>query len=242
MFDILYKKYKNIEKCFINYRKLTTTDKFLNKEEFLKTIQIEQYVKHEFYKKNKKILMYLFSENSKYLETTAQFRKLLNAINENPVDAIFITKNPLSIYINKSIISYSNINPFNYLHRLFSIDISTGPLCSKHTILTNSELKDLCSEGLIIHPLSLPSIPISDPQNIWIGGELGEVIKVESVSENTGKVIRYRIVSPDSGKINNIQKLRKSIIKNEEKVVDEKTEVKKEYESDISELDDEYID
>ena len=40
-----------------------------------------------------------------------------------------------------------------------------------------------------------------DAQNIWIGGECGQVIKIVSISELTGGVVRYRIVSPDSGKI-----------------------------------------
>jgi DNA-directed RNA polymerase subunit H (RpoH/RPB5) len=102
------------------------------------------------------------------------------------------------------------------MHKYFSIEISKGPLCSKHVILSNNEVKDLCSRELIIHPLSLPSISINDPQNIWIGGELGEVIKILSISEITGETIRYRIVSPDSGKMINIQKLKKSIQDNDD--------------------------
>ena len=96
------------------------------------------------------------------------------------------------------------------------MEISEGPLCSKHTILSNAEVRSLCSRDLIIHPLSLPSISFTDPQNIWIGGELGQVIKIESISEITGKTIRYRLISPDSGKLINIQKLSTKIQANDD--------------------------
>ena len=211
--DNLFEKYENIKKFILEYRTYKMEEKFLDYNTFKKCMQIEQFITHKCIdvKKGRTVYIYLFMYNSKYIKTTPQFKRLMDKIPEEPCDVIIITKLELSVYIKKALLKYTNLKIFNYLHKYFSIEISKGPLCSKHVVLTNNEVKELCSRELIIHPLSLPSISINDPQNIWIGGELGEVIKILSVSEITGETIRYRIVSPDSGKMINIQKLKKSI-------------------------------
>ena len=147
----------------------------------------------------------MFKDSTKYTKTTPQFKRLMDKLPEDPADVIILSKELLSIYINKALIKYNHLRFFNYLHKFFAIELAKGPLCSKHTILTNSEVRNLCSRELLIHPLSLPSISINDPQNIWMGGELGQIMKIESISEITGKTIRYRIISPDAGKVSNIQ-------------------------------------
>jgi DNA-directed RNA polymerase subunit H (RpoH/RPB5) len=211
--DVLFEKYINIQKFIINYRKYKLDDAFLDFAAFKKTIQIEQYIRHKCtdIKKGRSVYIYLFKENSKYIKTTPQFKRLLDKMPEEPVDVIILSKVELSVYINKSLAKYPYLKIYNYMHKYFSIELAKGPLCSPHSILSNNEVKSLCSRELIIHPLSLPSISINDPQNIWIGGELGQVVKITSISEITGKTIRYRIVSPDSGKMINIQKLRQRI-------------------------------
>jgi DNA-directed RNA polymerase subunit H (RpoH/RPB5) len=216
--DILFEKYENIQKCILTYRNYISNEKFLDLQTFKKTMQMEQYIHHKYIdpKRGRNIYIYIFMDNSKYIKTTPLFKRLVDKIPDESVDVIIITKIELSIYIKKALLKYTNLKVFNYLHKYFSIELSKGPLCSKHTVMTNNEVKDLCSRELIIHPLSLPSISINDPQNIWVGGELGEVIKIESISEITGRTIRYRIVSPDSGKMTNIQKLKESIQENED--------------------------
>ena len=216
--DILYEKYKNIQKFITEYRQYKIDEKFLDFNTFKKCMQIEQFIQHKCIdtKKGRNVYIYLFIHNSKYIKTTSQFKRVIDKIPEEPLDVIIITKTELSVYIKKALLKYTNLKVCNYLHKNFAIEISKGPLCSKHIVMTNNDVRDLCSRELIIHPLSLPSISINDPQNIWIGGELGEVIKIISVSEITGKSIRYRIVSPDSGKMINIQKLKKSIQDNDD--------------------------
>lgn len=216
--DVLFEKYENIQKFILSYRNYTLDEKFLDLQTFKKTMQIEQYILHKCVdiKRGRNVYIYIFMDNSKYIKTTPQFKRLLDKIPDESMDVIIITKLELSVYIKKALLKYTHLKVFNYLQKYFSIEISKGPLCSKHTVMTNNEVKDLCSRELIIHPLSLPSISISDPQNIWIGGELGEVIKIESISEITGRTIRYRIVSPDSGKMVNIQKLKESIQENDD--------------------------
>jgi DNA-directed RNA polymerase subunit H (RpoH/RPB5) len=211
--EVLYEKYINIQKFITEYRQYKLHDQFIDFSTFKKTIQIEQYIRHicTDVKNDKLIYIYLFHDNSKYIKTTPNFKRLMDKLPEEPANVIIISKIELSIYINKSLLKYPHLKVYNYLHKYFAIEISQGPLCSIHSILSNTDVRNLCSRELIIHPLSLPSISINDPQNIWIGGELGQVIKIVSISEITGKTIRYRIVSPDSGKMINIHNLRKSI-------------------------------
>lgn len=207
--EILYEKYLNIQKFIIKYRKYTTKDEFYDFATFKKAIQIEQYVSHNCIdaKRGRSVYIYMFKDQTKYTKTTPQFKRLVDKLPEEPADVIIISKDVLSIYINKALIKYNHLRIFNYQHKFFAIELAKGPLCSKHTILSNNEVQSLCARDLLIHPLSLPSISINDPQNIWMGGELGQIMKIESVSEITGKTVRYRIISPDSGKISNPQNI-----------------------------------
>lgn len=243
--DVLYEKYENIQKFIINYRKYNLVDQFIDFNTFKKSMQVDQYIKHTCIdeKRGFNVFILIFHEHSKYIKTTSQFKRLLDKLPNNPADLIIITKNDLSIYINKSFIKYPHLTVYNYLHKYFAIELEKGPLCSKHTILTNNEVKNLCANELMIHPLSLPSIPINDPQNIWIGGTLGQVIKITSISEITGLTIRYRIVSPDSGKMVNLQNMRDKIKDHddaqhiEEKIIEEKNN-DEDYADDVSDDDD----
>ena len=139
--------------------------------------------------------------DSKYIKATPNFKKLMDSLGQDPVDVYVITKTPLSIYINKILHKFANLKILNFLHRHFSIEITRGPHCSKHTILSDDEVIKTCFQDLMIHPLSIPPIFVTDPICVWIGAEIGQVIRIEADSEIAGKVIRYRIVSPKVGRI-----------------------------------------
>lgn len=205
--ETLYDKYKNIQLCLEKYRKYQIEEKFYDYNEFKKNMQIDQYIKHLCFdkKKEKNVYVYMFKHDSKHIQTTAQFKRILDKLPIEQSIVLIITKVPLNVYINKALLKYKHLSVYNYLHKFFDTELSKGPLCSPHTLLTTSEVRILCSRDLILHPLSLPSISVNDPQNIWIGGDIGQVIKIQSVSEITGKTERYRIISPDSGKILNKQ-------------------------------------
>jgi DNA-directed RNA polymerase subunit H (RpoH/RPB5) len=208
--------YKNIQLFITDYRKYELLDKFYNFVDFKKKIQDESYIIHKCLDSvnQKKVYIYILSENNLYTKSTSKFKKLFNKIENDVSKVILITKIDISIYINKSINTYTNLNVSMYLHKHFLLEMAKGPLCSKHSILSKKEVTRLCTQDLILHPLSLPSISIMDPQNIWIGGELGQIIKIESYSELTGKTIRYRIVSPGSGKMNNLTNMNNNISMN----------------------------
>lgn len=199
MTDTLYQKYLNIQKFIIEYRKYDILDKFLDKDAFAKAILREHYVKCRCRdpRKQKNIDILLLKADNKYMKSTINFKKLISNLEKESQNIIIISKDPFSVYIKKLLQKLPNtINITNYQHKHFSVEIPKGPLCSKHTILTQSEVQQICSNELMIHPLGLPSILVSDPQCIWIGAEIGQVIRIESLSEITGKAIRYRMVVP----------------------------------------------
>lgn len=199
----LYEKYLNIQLFATKYRNYELIDEsFENYENFKNKMQIFEYVLHKF--KNPKnptrnIDLYLFKHDSKYISQTIMFKKILDRYNTEQT-IIMITKEELNVYRKKSIKQYKNLSIKNYLHRHFIIEINKGPLCSKHTILTSEETRAVCYD-IMSHGHKLAAIFESDPQNIWIGGEVNDLIKIESFSEITGKSIRYRIVTPSSGKV-----------------------------------------
>jgi DNA-directed RNA polymerase subunit H (RpoH/RPB5) len=178
-------------------------EEFLDRKSFKKIIQLEQYVRVNCRNPTtgRTIYIYLMKTDSKYIKATPNFKKLIDSLGQDPADVYIITKMPLSIYINKILHKFSNLKILNFLHRHFSIEITRGPHCSKHTILTDEEVIKTCFQDLMIHPLSIPPIFVTDPICIWIGAEIGQVIRIEADSEISGKVIRYRIVSPKVGRI-----------------------------------------
>lgn len=126
------------------------------------------------------------------------------AANKKAIETIFITKRELTTYFIRNIQlknQKSNLTVHNYLHKHFIIEISRGPLCARHTRLTKAEAVDLLSRQLMTSAYSLPRIMINDPHIIWCGARVGEIVKIEVNSELAGKSLRYRIVSPLSGKL-----------------------------------------
>ncbi len=200
----LFEKYKNVQLFAMNYRKFTTpTPKFLEFDEFKNKMQTNGYIQHNFHnpRTNNPIDVYLFRAESKFITSTVNFKKLLEKYDsKSKHDIIMITKEELNVYRRKSVRQFKNLNVKNYVHKHFIIELNKGPLCSKHTLLSKEEVKTLCYD-LMAHGHKLPAIFVDDPQCIWVGGEINDIIKIEANSEITGKTVRYRIVTPSSGKI-----------------------------------------
>jgi DNA-directed RNA polymerase subunit H (RpoH/RPB5) len=201
----LFDKYKNIQLFatsakYRNY-KLLGDDGFADFETFKNKIQLFGYIMHSFRdpkNSNTPIDLYLFQHESQYIKDTNYFKKILDKYTSKQI-LILITKEELNIYRKKSILGNSNIDCRNYLHKHFLIEINKGPLCSKHTILSPAEVQTLCYNTMA-HGHRFPSILEYDPQNIWIGGQVNDIIMIEPYSEITGQSVHYRIVTPVSGK------------------------------------------
>ena len=203
--ESLFEKYQNIQLFLEKYRGYTIVENspnFYNYDDFKNKMQISGYISHQLENKtvdNKLLDIYLLKHDSKYVKATVNFKKILDKYKQEDTNIIVFTKEPLSVHIKKAIKKYPMLHVQNYLYKHFSIEINKGPLCSKHSILSPEEARRVCFE-LMTHGHKLPSISVDDPQNIWIGGNIDDIIKIESVSEITGTRILYRLVTPISGK------------------------------------------
>lgn len=200
----IYTKYLNIQKFITIYRGFELVDdEFLSYDDFKSKMQITGYIKHSFVQQSQKggsnLDIYLFSYESPHIKKAYMFRKILDKYKDAKTIFLF-TKDPLSVYIKKSIKSYPSLTIEKFLYKHFIMEICNGPLCGKHTILTTEEARMVCFE-LMQHGHKLPAISVNDPQNIWIGGKINDIIKIESKSEISGSRVNYRIVTPISGKV-----------------------------------------
>jgi DNA-directed RNA polymerase subunit H (RpoH/RPB5) len=222
----LFEKYQNIKLCLTQYRKFSLIEnqtnesksappaernEFFNFEEFKRKMQLTSYVVHhlENKKDGTRVDAYLFKADSKYMRTTSEFTKLLDRYRE-PYHIMIFSKEKLNTYLAKAVRKYSSLKIENFLHKHFIVELSKGPLCSEHRVLSPEETKEVCLD-LMAHGHKLPAIPVDDPQNIWIGGKINEVVKIVRYSEITGLSIGYRIITPVSGKIG-----QSSVIKKED--------------------------
>ena len=198
----LYEKYLNIQKFITDYRKYSVKEAFLSEEKFHKTMNMDTYIKIDCRdKKGKPIIMYFLHPDSDYAGKASYFSKLMQQV-KTPTEIMFIMRNEPSTYIAKAMVKreFNHIIKHIWLHIIFALEIPRGPHCPTHTILNENEKKILLTESLKIHPLKLPVIYKNDPQCIWIGAEIGDIIKIEGLSYATGISIRYKIVSPPAGK------------------------------------------
>lgn len=204
MTDVQYTIYQNIQKFITEYRKYTITGDVYTSQTFNKNMLMNHYVELDCLNENQtKIRIILFKNDSKYLKATQLFKKLIITIGKTTTAIILITKDPLSVYIKKLLITMNDYDIKSYLYRHFIIEIPKGPLCGKHVILSQDEVRHLCDNELMTHPAGLPSILVDDPQCIWIGAEVGQVVKCIFNSELTGITIQYRMVVPSIGKAQN---------------------------------------
>jgi DNA-directed RNA polymerase subunit H (RpoH/RPB5) len=200
----LFEKYKNIQLFATSpkYRNYELVgDGFVDAETFKNKIQIFGHIMHSFRDpKNPDIPidLYLFESESQTIKNTALFKGLLDKYKDTQI-IILITKEELNVYRKKSILKKSKIECKNYLHKHFMMELKDGPLCSKHTILPSAEVTALCYD-IFAHGHNFPSILENDPQNIWIGGKVNDIVMIESHTPITGWSIHYRIVAPASGK------------------------------------------
>jgi DNA-directed RNA polymerase subunit H (RpoH/RPB5) len=194
VYDPLYSIYENILTFATEWRKYNVISKKLSQEEFRRSIAMETYIMIEMKKPDgTQISTHLVAEGSKIIAHGVEFKKLINKIKDQ-TEVILVTHEPLKRNILKNISLYKKIKFHRYLHQHFIIIIPKGPLCYQHRILSHDEIKDLLNNQLMCYLTNLPKICIDDPQCIWIGAKIGDVIEVKSYSDLTGTNISYRVV------------------------------------------------
>jgi len=203
----LFDKYENVQLFLTKYRGYAAPKEgFFDFETFKNKMQVTGYIFHTVAPIGLRTLeagdaaeidVFMMAEQSPYVSSAPAFRRLLNRYKPKKRTVFVITKEKLNIHIKKSIKkSYAHLHIRNFLHMHFVMELNRGPMCGKHTILTDEEVRALCDD-ISSHGHMLPEIMLNDPQNIWIGGKVNDIIKIENVSGLTGNSIRYRIVVPN---------------------------------------------
>jgi DNA-directed RNA polymerase subunit H (RpoH/RPB5) len=106
----------------------------------------------------------------------------------NPGEKIIISNSqPKSNIIN--VINKHSDPVFIYSRKAFLTDIRNNSNAPLHTIVDKSEIP---KEFFNVH--ELPNIMLTDPQIIWLGGKVGDIIRVDGYDKNTGTTIGYRVV------------------------------------------------
>ena len=123
--------------------------------------------------------------------------KMLNRINYEAVDVLIITSIKVSTGISKSLYSMStkkrSFRSFTYT--LFNSILPEHELVPKYEILSKSQITQL--KDCLINPDMLPSVFENDPQMIWLGARVGDIVKFVYPSEITIESIGYCKIVPN---------------------------------------------
>ena len=233
MSEIDYKRYLNII-TFGNWRKYDLISKKHDEQSFRQDMQANQYIIVEFFDsgKSKKVLLYLFDKNSKYVNSQ-ELNIILKKIPDNNI-VLLIMYEATNVYQKKVISAHKSLTISAYRHELFDIIIPNGPLCYPHRILSREEVLRLTNEELCCYVTNLPKIQDDDPQCIWIGAQLGDVIEKVIYSDIIGETYQYAVVISKSKPVQLVAKdnstpvstpINTSITKKSQKITKNKSNV-----------------
>jgi DNA-directed RNA polymerase subunit H (RpoH/RPB5) len=130
----------------------------------------------------------------------ASMIKLLNHIRYPKCEVLIITYTKLSSSINKYISELTNTYEHknqifkSYTYNLLKTIVPNYITAPKYNILTTEEIENLNKNN--INTNMIPRMLDIDPQVIWIGAKVGDILRYEYASEISIKGIEYAIVIP----------------------------------------------
>jgi len=198
-----YETYLNIQK-FIEKRGYKVLGKYENKDDFGSLMDFHSKVEiHCISKTGQNIHIFLTHANMTKLRKntikTDYLKKIVFSVIKKDKKApkiIIISPEPISQLSRFNMTHAKGIEIINMLQIHFTTDITKGPFCFPHTIVPKDQV------GPIMHSLginklyNLPKIKKTDPQCLRIGANVGDLIKIESLSQMAGKRISYRFCIP----------------------------------------------
>ena len=197
-----FTRYQNVLLFAKKWRKYKIETGILNQESFRKAMQADQYVLISCLDtaRNKQVLIYLFDKNSKYTNFSQEMKKLLKKI-KDPCTVLLITYKELSAYHSRTINQEKHLQVEVYNHAIFALETPMAPGVDEHRIMSREEVIQLTNNDLCSYVINLPKILDSDPQCIWIGAEVGDVIEIKMLSDIIGETYQYRVVVPKNKKV-----------------------------------------
>lgn len=210
--SIQYKQYLNVRKAFLlpEYRGLETKDNELSLDEFSKTFGHQRYIllkciypqnfrKNEY--RGRSVFVVLTKSDGEFHNRSKELVYLMDKLSGTPeaktgdkIDLFLITSEPLKKRTIKKMKDYSQFNYVNVPLVRFAVEIPKANLCNKHEIATDLEIKKLAQECYNQTDKN-KYMSEDNPQNVWIGGLPGELIKITRYSMMAGISIDYRYIT-----------------------------------------------
>jgi DNA-directed RNA polymerase subunit H (RpoH/RPB5) len=192
--------YYNIKKL-MEYRNIISNYNFVSRDDFSK-VKASEYIKidgtRSFSGTTRDVFIFMIMPDSKYSSTSPVFRKLLTLIptdKKETADILFISSDPFSNHLIKVIDderhNYPKIYIEHYTYEKFSIEIPKCDSVPHHEIVPDADAKEIL-KWCYKKKYDMPKILVSDTPVVWIGGKPGDLIKIDRISETTGKYIVYR--------------------------------------------------
>ncbi len=204
----LFSIYENIQ-SFYGYRNLVSIDSKLNQEQFVKAIQKDKYIllsavgkdvadttkidKDSITADINVTVVVLVYPGTDCESKRANMQKLLNHIAYPKAEVIIITPTKISAGVQKglnALMRESKSHTYKaFTYTLFNSVLPEHELVPKYEILSKEQINTL--KEWFVEPDTLPKIFESDPQMVWIGANVGDVVKFTYLSEITIEAIGY---------------------------------------------------
>lgn len=223
--QIIFKMYQNIH-VFYKYRELIPIDEPITNAILNEKVQKYKYIvmrsisKHDadHLEKIKNLLkddkfdelkdtnvriyyLIILYPNTDYNSKRPEFKKILSLVPYKNSDIMIVTKDKIGKHMLKFIYKLNETSAsqkiYVYEYALFKTIIPEYSLAPKYTILSKDEIEKELSQ-FHIQPNNLSRVLESDPQMVWIGAKVGQVVKYEYLSEVTIKSIGYSVVIPSN--------------------------------------------
>ncbi len=213
----LYMIYSNIH-SFYEYRNLYPLSPMKEQESFIKMIQKDKYMilpsvpkkyietsdgqidkqKLENAENMRLVVILLVYPGTECENKQANMIKIINKITYNFTEVLVITPIKISAGVSKKLKSLSVDTDKSYklyksfTYTLFNTVLPNHILVPKYEILNEEQIDEL--KKWYIDPNTLPKILENDPQMVWLGAKVGDVIKFTLPSEITIESVQYCIV------------------------------------------------
>lgn len=212
MSDAQWLQYQNLQIFAKKWRNYTPETQPRDKDTFRNDMQFSEYVdlKYRDNKTRNPVIIYLFSPDSKYAKNSPELRKLFYKI-KRPTKVILVTKDPLKTFSQNVIrdMAFAHLDVSVYRHETFNIVVPEGPLCYPHRVISPEEVRRLLNNDLFCYLINPSKIRVDDPQCIWIGAEVGDIVEITSLSDIALRSIHYRLVIEKSGNVTSMAAYKK---------------------------------
>lgn len=208
---------KNLIEEFLPFRKITKTEsekKYTN-DEIISSMEHYGFVRIDAEcdprGSRNKVVIIIINVNSKLSQHGADLRKFVEniesesvfkekKINElifvvdesftdkkNLVEIVYKLRSGPNVYDPNGDHPYINVIPFY----VFSYSLPKSNVVPEHILLHNDELEKILESEHISYN-DLPIIHAHDPAVIWIGGRIGQVVKINRISHTSGVSVFFR--------------------------------------------------